>query len=522
MNLPSLLLHVSEFSATGALVGWFAFRIPVWLLFHPQKEWRIGGWRVPLTPGLLAGERTQLAAAASTAAAHAMPDAARLREILHGLNLRQPIGALLKSQRAALAAEHRTIAEKIGRREELLQLEKKIATSAADRAASLASDFVSREDRILTLVRGALTDLLSQPLATHFTPARRTALRDGIIDQLKSLVKKQETDDFVRGGIATTARGFTGSYAFTVVRKASGDFLAERAPNAAFTFQEGLAQYVASDAFAAIVQPIITSKLYDMIVGRFGMAKMFISENRIFEMISQRWDDLIAEAQKLILGDSVHDFLTEQITTAGQNLFKSLQFKLEDPKASAKTIDWLATRAIANAAAFLEREQTVTALDKILANFLAKSPRALYSEIDKLVEQAALRAFRSGADWIASPDGRAWITGHATAAVHPLLFEVPLSKAATMISESNWNSASDWLAANADDRALEIIPNMIVSRVNPSEIAASKIRALDPDRIKTFLKTYGAKPLRAISLAGAAFGLIAGGALGALFYFLNP
>ncbi|MEW6593611.1 MAG: DUF445 family protein [Thermodesulfobacteriota bacterium] len=51
----------------GAIAGYTASRLALFLLFKPQKPWRLFGLRLPLTPGAFAAGRHQLAAAVGEA-----------------------------------------------------------------------------------------------------------------------------------------------------------------------------------------------------------------------------------------------------------------------------------------------------------------------------------------------------------------------------------------------------------------------------------------------------------------------
>jgi len=45
----------------GAAIGWATNAIAIWMLFHPYKEYRIGNYRIPFTPGLIPSRIEELA-----------------------------------------------------------------------------------------------------------------------------------------------------------------------------------------------------------------------------------------------------------------------------------------------------------------------------------------------------------------------------------------------------------------------------------------------------------------------------
>lgn len=57
----SILVALAQ-PCLGAFIGYLTNRIAIRMLFRPLRPWRILGWRVPLTPGIIPSKRHQLAA----------------------------------------------------------------------------------------------------------------------------------------------------------------------------------------------------------------------------------------------------------------------------------------------------------------------------------------------------------------------------------------------------------------------------------------------------------------------------
>lgn len=82
----------------GAVIGAVTNDVAIRMLFRPYRAWRIGPWRVPLTPGLIPRERHHIAQAiADTFVAHVL-DGNAVRELL----LNEKTKAALTERVAAL------------------------------------------------------------------------------------------------------------------------------------------------------------------------------------------------------------------------------------------------------------------------------------------------------------------------------------------------------------------------------------------------------------------------------------
>ena len=64
LSVPSELLNYSKYLApplVGAFIGYLTNRVAIRMLFRPLKAWRVGGLRVPMTPGVIPANREELA-----------------------------------------------------------------------------------------------------------------------------------------------------------------------------------------------------------------------------------------------------------------------------------------------------------------------------------------------------------------------------------------------------------------------------------------------------------------------------
>lgn len=65
-------LHIILPIGIGALIGYCTNYIAIKMLFHPRKEVRIGGWKVPFTPGVIPKNQERIAAATGAAVGNSL------------------------------------------------------------------------------------------------------------------------------------------------------------------------------------------------------------------------------------------------------------------------------------------------------------------------------------------------------------------------------------------------------------------------------------------------------------------
>lgn len=92
------LLHILLPIAIGALIGYCTNYIAIKMLFHPRKELRIGGWKLPFTPGVIPKNQSRIAAAAGAAVGGSLLTGEDLSAVLKSQAMEETIaGGILKT-----------------------------------------------------------------------------------------------------------------------------------------------------------------------------------------------------------------------------------------------------------------------------------------------------------------------------------------------------------------------------------------------------------------------------------------
>ena len=80
------MLEIIAGPAVGALIGYCTNYIAVKMLFYPKKEIRIGGHKLPFTPGAIPKGKPRLAKAVGTIVANDLLTEEDIKNALKGIN----------------------------------------------------------------------------------------------------------------------------------------------------------------------------------------------------------------------------------------------------------------------------------------------------------------------------------------------------------------------------------------------------------------------------------------------------
>ncbi len=407
--LDSLLLEAAKGALTGGIVGYATNALAVWMLFHPRAPLSVFGIRVPLTPGLVEKNRDGLADSIGRTVAGDLLDSDTLAAHLRGLDLCTPMAGLLRSELAKLATESRSL----------------IVVAGPDHGAALL----------------AARDRVARELAAY---APRAA---------------EETVPAVAQRLSAPPASFTLS---AIARDALAPRLASLAP----AVQEGLAAYLGSEEFGTDARERLSNKLRELIIAKYSMAKMFIGERTIHDMLEARWEEIAAELRELALSPGLTVALGERIS------------------ASAET------------------------LADALPGILSEGP-------------AASRISRALSQWLATAEGADAVSAAASAGIDRMVLDRPVRDLVALLPSDEWERAIAAVAALLDDRAHRLLPQLLREQLDLAAVVTAKIREFDAARIEETIKRVSGRELRGIVRLGGLIGVIVGAVMQVAFHLMR-
>ena len=148
----------------GAVIGYFTNYIAIKMLFHPYNEMRIGGHKVPFTPGIIPKNKSRMARAVGNAVSGQLLTADALAQNIKESNIKEKVAE--KAAEAVFGSD-RTIHEL------LLHVEggEHAVENASAKIASVIAERL-RETDLQPVVQGVvdagLKDLYANPLVSMF------------------------------------------------------------------------------------------------------------------------------------------------------------------------------------------------------------------------------------------------------------------------------------------------------------------------------------------------------------------
>lgn len=187
------ILHIAAPILIGAVIGYFTNFIAIKMLFRPHKEIRIGGKRLPFTPGIIPKNQSRMAAAVGRTVSEQLFTSGDLTE-----NLRK--GSTLSELSDKITEEiftsEITLAS-VSDKEELSQTELGVRISQGLSAKAVKKlSATDMKPIIRPAVREILAEYLKNPMVSMFLNEKLlSAIDEKIEDGLKSYIEKsgQET-----------------------------------------------------------------------------------------------------------------------------------------------------------------------------------------------------------------------------------------------------------------------------------------------------------------------------------------
>ena len=89
-------LPVIKAVVVGAVIGYFTNYIAIKMLFRPRKAWKIGKFRVPLTPGVIPKNQERMANAVSSTIVRELLTEGDIKKVLEGGELKEKIYQMIE------------------------------------------------------------------------------------------------------------------------------------------------------------------------------------------------------------------------------------------------------------------------------------------------------------------------------------------------------------------------------------------------------------------------------------------
>lgn len=516
-----LLIEAAKGALVGGLVGWATNYLAVTMLFHPRREWRIGGIPLPLTPGLVVKNQARLADAIGQSVARDLLDSETLLQHLGSIDMAAPIHKVLLQERDRLLAADKPVVALMDadHRAALDRMRDAVADDLAERIGSLIAGHARRAEDPAQLLAALLGPSAHQPLRELLQAGHADRLAPWLADQLREGLAGAEGLRMLRQ-LADAALAAAADESSGELREALHTLVAPRLTALAETLQEGLAEYLASDDFAREAQQRTSSRLHILIVGKWPMAGMLISQRTINELLESRWGEISAEIQTFARREELRDRIAEQLVGAIDKLAAGLQSSLREDASRAEMADKLAT-AMQRALGRSGEDPLTPAVAGLLDQWMARTPMELLAGSGEAGRMMLGWVGRRAGEWATSDEGLAWLRKTIASFVDQLLAHQPASALADFIPEAEWERLAQALSRYFESRVRKLLPTLLREHVNVAAIVTARVAQFDAQRVEETIKRVSGRELAGIIRLGGVIGIIVGAVMQMVYYFLG-
>jgi hypothetical protein len=310
------------------------------------------------------------------------------------------------------------------------------------------------------------------------------AARALIQRELATALEGEEALGALHGALAEALPKLPEGESWNLLDRGAREYLSGRLPVLAAGMQESLAEYLASPEFGEQVQPKLAGRLHAIIVDKFPIAKMFVTEKTLQGLVTSRWEEISAELQEIARGESMGALLCTKLESGAANVFESIREALQDDALSSQMATSLASEVRVLAAGLLSSERGAALLQGGLDRLAARSIAELFgSEADVLAAQ--LCGELEGSAVLTRPLGE-------------LFDRIPAEDLLPIMAQA--------IASRAED----VLPAFAHSHLRIEEIVSRQIETFEADRLEETIHRVSGKELRGIVLFGGILGIIVG------------
>ncbi len=508
-----MLWEVIKGALVGGIIGWVTNQLAVWMLFHPKKPIRIGGSHVPLTPGLVVKNQERLAEAIGRAVSRDLLDQETLKDHLRQLNLEPALRNVLLAERDHLRDIEQPIAEKIGEEHlpALDEFKRRAARAIAARAGAFAGRLESDLHTIQHVLESLLDGLFAIPISELVPVERRLKVQEDLLTKLGNWSASEEGKDTLRKVIDAGVTGFASSNSLsTGIQGSLSSYIDDQVPSAIDAILRSLRNYLRSKGFEELVRPKAQSKLLEIVVSRFPMATMFLNEQIVEELFTEKWDVIVSEIEKIAESEKLRGFMNDQIRDAANSIAGSAGTILSDGENSSKIANWISGQIGDSASEVLAKDEVTAVINSWFTGLGEKCLADILGKADSIAADLAPRAANLIGDWLRSDVGLSWVEDRADEVLDDVFYREPISGLAELLPDDEAVQVASALAIVLQERALRALPEILVDQVDLQGIVTEKVKQFDSDQIEETILRVSGRELKGIVRLGGIIGILVG------------
>ncbi len=507
---------------SGAFIGWFTNYVVIRMLFRPLRPWRVLGFRLPLTPGIIPAKRHDLAVNIGRMVGDRLLTSADLGLAVAKPGFRRQLEALIQARLGEF------LERELGPLPTLIPPHFRDSFEAGVdilrwRAVKLLHDHLDQAEfrqGLKTTIGEHLDLLLSRPLADWLDPeGGGQGLVAALGGAVQALLTRPQTESWLREACRQRIAGLKDCNVpldellpAAVIRRLSG-LLQDEVPGLLARLPglirepgaRELAARIISEAIGSLVSPL--GPVATLVKGLF-------SPERLKDKIAAYLESREAELARWLQNDQTQAQARAAVAGLVNGLMRRPPAELlarlgpEDEEA-------LAGELAGGIVALLRQPQAQATIESLIAGGLA----ALYGRrADLMLSELLGPGFpgrlrdQAGAGITAailSAKGRRLLDGIVTTLLDDLLLRRPIGPLAKLLPKEVRKRLEEYLWQQGHDLLVAETPRLF-EFVNIEEIVTRKVDSLDPLRLESLLFGIMEKQFTYINLFGGLLGLVIG------------
>ena len=280
----------------GAVIGYFTNWLAIKMLFKPRTEKRIGGIKVPFTPGLIPKEKARIAKSVAESVGEHLINKESISKTLNKPEVKTKVKTALDDKAMKLLNKEGTLEERLKDifKDSYNQKEEIIERKIYDKTISILED-KEKQDEVVKFALSFIKKKLEKEPTLIIDCLKNVELEE-IVKRISEKIDSQETTEIISEKIDKIIADLENS------DKVIKDYVPDRACDAIEKLVYDNKAVIAKEICNILRSPEVSVKIKHEILGKIlgglgGMIAMFVSVDGIYEKFANSIEEYLVQPQ---------------------------------------------------------------------------------------------------------------------------------------------------------------------------------------------------------------------------------
>ncbi|MGL5068668.1 MAG: DUF445 family protein [Sarcina sp.] len=485
----------------GAIIGYFTNWLAIKMLFKPHTEKRIGGMKVPFTPGLIPKEKVRIAKSVAQSVGEHLINKDSISKTLNKPEVKDKIKLALDNKTMQVLDKEGTLEERLKDifKDSYSEKEKIIEEKIYDKTISILEN-KERQDKLAIFATSFIKKKLEQEPVLIIECLEKVDLKN-IVDKISNNIDSQSSTELIAESIDKMMDNLDDS------DKTIKEYVPTRAFDAVEKMVYDNKEVIAKEICDTLKTPEVSEKIKSVILSKVlgglgGMISMFVSTDGIYDKFVGSIEEYLSEPEN---AKELCKYIVSYINKLANNTVSDVIKKLP----AGLSVD-IAVMISGKVGGLLTDGDNIEKLRGKLISFVSesKSYDELISKFDvdysKKIQNLVGLAITKLAE---SEDVKVRVREAVVAAKSELLsYEINKDES----TKKEIVASVDSLFESNYDKVIENELQGIIELIDVQGIVEEQINAFEVDEAEKIILGIASKELSAITWLGAVLGGILG------------